>query len=388
MKRLVFALATAAAALVPSLAFPCGSPFGSDAGPAFMPAQDIFIRHSAGTETYVFQPRFCGMAKDFGLVLPVPAPLSANPTLVAPALFEELHRLSAPTVQHEKRCRDRGPADSGLGGSNGDAGVTTIEKGTVGIFDWSLLQATSKDAFTQWLDTNGYVHGAAADTAFQHYVDKSWYFVAFKVSTSASAPPPSAQLCGTFGPISLGFPAPSPVLPARIAQAGPPSAVRWNVFTASSSALEPTPVSGLSATREFSGALDATALATAPELAKLASPGETLARHELFFVPASLGEDIPLRASSAPSPYRKVVTVYDYVDCPLDDGGPPASQGDAGLSPGEPPARPGPEAAPSGGMAGGGCSVSAGAGAALPLGAVGALAALGALGRRRRRRGV
>jgi hypothetical protein len=40
-----------------------------------------------GTETYVFQPRFCGSAQQFGLILPVPAKLSAQPALSKAEVF-------------------------------------------------------------------------------------------------------------------------------------------------------------------------------------------------------------------------------------------------------------------------------------------------------------
>jgi hypothetical protein len=42
------------------------------------PHQDIIVVWKDNVETYVFQPIFCGTATDFGLILPVPAPLSQN----------------------------------------------------------------------------------------------------------------------------------------------------------------------------------------------------------------------------------------------------------------------------------------------------------------------
>ena len=71
-----------AVALIAPAALPCGAPFGN--GINVDPEQDIVVVHKNGTETYVFQPRFCGSAQQFGLILPVPAKLSAQPALSKP----------------------------------------------------------------------------------------------------------------------------------------------------------------------------------------------------------------------------------------------------------------------------------------------------------------
>lgn len=77
MKHLLAFAACAAVLLASGTALPCGAPFGT--GVAVDPHQDIIVVWKDNVETYVFQPTFCGTATDFGLILPVPASLSAQP---------------------------------------------------------------------------------------------------------------------------------------------------------------------------------------------------------------------------------------------------------------------------------------------------------------------
>jgi hypothetical protein len=87
---LVSSVSGAAAALTGGAAFACGAPFGSDV--TVDSHQDIIITWRGGIETYVFQPTFCGAATDFGLILPVPAQLSKEPTLSEQSAFERGRR--------------------------------------------------------------------------------------------------------------------------------------------------------------------------------------------------------------------------------------------------------------------------------------------------------
>ena len=77
------------------------------------PKQDIVVVHQNGVETYVFQPRFCGSAQQFGLILPVPAKLSAQPTLSKAEVFTNLVELSKPQIVYT------------TGATNTDAGPST-----------------------------------------------------------------------------------------------------------------------------------------------------------------------------------------------------------------------------------------------------------------------
>ena len=372
MRRGAIFAATAAISLWAPAVLPCGGAFGS--GFVISNAQTLVVGHKQGIETYVFQPHFCGKAAEFGLILPVPATLSASPSLADATLYDELAAVSAPRHVAQTQCRDKGIGNGGLDAGisfGGDAsdGTTVIDKGKVGIFDWTLLKADTTAAFTSWLDANGYPHAASADTQFTHYVTQGWYFVAFKVTASSAAPGTNEKICGDFGPIALTFPAAAPVVPTRIAavSTSDPNPLMWRIYGVSDQSLTVSSA-GYYPYPKFSGTLGTPELASSPALAKLAAPGDRLVKIDVQFEPSVTTADLTLVPGSVPD-FRETVYDITYIDC---DGGtiPEAGAADFPVEVG-------------GGGGGGGCAVggdgSAGA-AALAF-----VAFAGMLARRRRR---
>src|SRR3954468_8291500 len=90
-------------------AFACGVPFG--VGMTADPQQDIIVAHKGGQETYVFQPRLCGNARSFGLILPVPAMLSQAPQLIDAKVFEHVDAMSQPKHEVRERCEGQSYRD-------------------------------------------------------------------------------------------------------------------------------------------------------------------------------------------------------------------------------------------------------------------------------------
>src|SRR5512142_188652 len=109
-----------AVALIAPAALPCGAPFGN--GINVDPTQDIIVAHKNGSETYVFQPRFCGSAKEFGLILPIPAQLATKPALSDRGVFVYLDKISQPAHVAVTKCGQPGNWGAGGGASRGDAG--------------------------------------------------------------------------------------------------------------------------------------------------------------------------------------------------------------------------------------------------------------------------
>lgn len=376
-KMILAGLAFACASLYSTAALPCGGMFGPNA--TVDPSQTLLVSHKAGTETYVFRPHFCGESTQFGLILPVPSSLTKSPTLGDPALFAELDRVSAPTVVKKTLCKgDLDAGGVGFGGTdNGGSkgGADVIDKGQVGIFDWALVKADSKDSFTQWLDTNGFPHAPDADTQFAHYVAEGWYFVAFKVTAGADAPPAGKKLCGDFGPIELAFPTATPVVPTRMAavSAGGRSPA-WRIYglTAPGSQLGVT-AAKYPAMLSFSDELSAASLASAPQLAKLGAAGDRLVRLEVGFGFDGLAKDLELTPAT-PQKMRSTREEITYVDCPTTTPTDPSLGTPVGAS-----------GAPAGAQSSG-CGV-ANTGSGSGLAALGAALALGLVAARRRARG-
>jgi hypothetical protein len=317
-----------AVTLLTASALPCGGGFGQ--GLTIQPSQTIVLAHRDGVETYVFGPHFCGAASDFGLILPVPSTLTEDPALGGTTLTTELEAISAPAIVTEEVCVDADDDDSyGSGmapGAAPDDGVMVIKSGQVGIFQWELLKADSAQSFTDWLTANQFPTRSSAQSAFDYYVQAGWYFVAFRITASASAPPQGYRVCGDLGPIQLSFATPQAVVPARIASAdGPETKVQWRIYTISAHRLA-TLTPGVSATTRFAGTLSADVLATSPSVATLATTDEWLTKTDVVFYPADQGskgvittnplsQDIAFDPATSDAAYRETQVNYSYVHC-------------------------------------------------------------------------
>jgi len=311
MRRVLQLCALAGIVLVSSEGLPCGGGFGEEL--VIKRKQRIAIAYDGKNETYLFCPDFCGQAHEFGLVLPLPGGLVDAPELADPLVLTHLANLSAPTV--ETRCTEVWEGGQEGEGEGEGEGVEVVQAGQVGIFDWVLLRADDVQAFTEWLDTNGFPYDDSALPLFGHYVERGWYFVAFRVTASETAPPPDTRLCGSLGPLLLRFAAPAPVLPARIAAAGgsPVRVLLWEVFLLLEQQQR---VRGLqeqvSSRLTYSGTVDPELLKRYPSAATMATADDRLTRLELSFAPSALTDDIVFEPDPTPHDYRAHVINYYY----------------------------------------------------------------------------
>lgn len=310
MSRFAHCLAAAAALLAPAAALACGGFFASEV--EVRADQKIVVVHRAGLETYVFRPHFCGAAKDFGVILPIPATLAASPTLADDALFDQLDDFTRPEVVEV--CASAGPPigcgvgkSGGLSNGDGGDGVNVVERGRVGAFEYALLQATTVNAFTDWLDQNGFPHGSSTDT-WQHYVTRQWYFVAFKVNADSAAPPAGMKLCGDLGPIQLSFASTRPVVPARIAAVNG-STPLWRVFVVAPTQQRADSQGGFGSSLYFSGSVGQADLGARPALAALARDGDRLTALDVRFPQGGATDDLLFLDEPSASDHRTTVTV-------------------------------------------------------------------------------
>ena len=308
--------------------FPCGAPFGT--GISANPQQDIIVAYKNGVETYVFQPTFCGTASSFGLILPVPSNLTALPALSDQQAFTAVDSLSRPTYVTTTSCYpSNGTAGGGPpdGSARMDAGATVVSSGRVGFLDWVQLKADTEQSFTDWLTTNGYPYSTAASSVFSYYVQKGWYFVAFRISPGAAVPDGgstradggSGVYCNALGPVKLSFTSTVPVVPSRMATAGTVStgysyAFSWRIFgiTTGDQQLDFTGGNGANRTLGYSGAL---AAGDVSFLAGLAQAGDRLSKLTLTFSYGSTDPDVDLSLASAVD-YRQIIYNTQYVYCP------------------------------------------------------------------------
>jgi hypothetical protein len=327
MRRALAFAASAAVLLGSPAAFPCGASFGT--GITVDPHQDIIVAWKDGVETYVFQPIFCGTATDFGLLLPVPALLSQQPTLTEQQAFTTAIALSEPTKRQVVHGRNMGCATGGSesGGLKNAVDTTTVvASGRVGFLDWVELKADTETSFTQWLGDNGYPYSNDSVGVFTYYVQKGWYFIAFRISQQVA--PGGGTICQALGPVALSFPTPVPVVPSRMASAGsqeagtsPSPQMSWRIFGLTRGDAQLEFANGITGSRMlwYSGAINA---GDVPSFAGLAAAGDRLTRLTLTFYKGSTEPDVDL-ALATPQDYRGTqdVVVYDDSACSVSGSG-------------------------------------------------------------------
>lgn len=320
MKRR-FAIGLAALLLAEGVAHACGAAFGSNI--KVDPHQDIIVVWKDGVETYAFQPTFCGSSSDFGLILPVSAMLSQNPTLIEQQAFASAAALSEPNkrqvvVHHGAGC---GGASDSLGSRQAmNDEPTVVASGRVGMLDWTALKAQTESSFTDWLDANSYPHSPEASKVFGYYVQKGWYFLAFRISQEAVKG--GDVVCRSLGPVALSFPTPTPVIPSAMASADNPSAggqVSWRIFGITHGDVQLTFANANSYDKIlwYSGAIAGADLAS---FAGLATAGDRLTRLALIYTKAD-AQDVELKLDPAQD-YRGTqdVMVYEETTCSLGPG--------------------------------------------------------------------
>jgi len=316
MKRLLTFAICAAVLFASSAAFPCGASFGT--GVTVDPHQDIIVVWKDNVETYVFQPIFCGTATDFGLVLPVPGLLSQAPSLTNQQAFTKAAALSEPNkrqvVQPQGGFACAGGSSAGAKNAAADT-ATVVASGQVGFLDFVQLQADTTTALTDWLTANGYPYSSAATTVFSYYVQKGWYFVAFRISRQAELG--SATICQALGPVVLSFPTAVPVVPSRMATAGSSSTsttqwFSWRIFGITHGDAQLGFLNGNSYDRVlwYSGSVNAEDV---PSLTGLAEAGDRLTRLAFSFSSGTSDPDIDLTLAT-PADYRGTEDVYVYDD--------------------------------------------------------------------------
>ncbi|MGI5816747.1 MAG: DUF2330 domain-containing protein [Armatimonadota bacterium] len=201
----------------------------------------IVIDHG-NAQTIVLQTGYDGDASEFAWVIPLPTRI-AGATAVStadPAIFETLHDLTAPRylAGYEGSSGICGCAGAG-GGTDGSptlGGVTVWDSFSVDRWDVAVLSAQESGELATWLNDNGYAFGTGDDAMLAYYVNKGWYFVAFKIS-------PHADTGGggggeQFRPLSLTFATGEPVFPMRISGVSTTRRVEVLIYVLSAGRVE------------------------------------------------------------------------------------------------------------------------------------------------------
>ncbi|RYG19869.1 DUF2330 domain-containing protein [bacterium] len=138
------------------------------------------------TEHFVRDARFETNGKSLGFIAPTPG----RPEIEAVdgEAFELLRRLDP--------AASRQILTLGAGGRGG-RGVTVIEKKIVAGYEATVLRADDVVQLVSWLRSNGYSVPRYTDAWVSPYVQRKWYFTAFKVAAHKGA--------GATGPVRMSF---------------------------------------------------------------------------------------------------------------------------------------------------------------------------------------
>jgi len=158
-----------------------GGFFPPENGTANSADQRAVIVDQGDTQTIILETAYEGDRSDFAWVIPLPELISGQEciTTAAPDIFDKLRERSEP------RWWSQGSAAlCGCGGSATiqEPPVTVWERLRVDDYDVAILSAQQSSDLATWLNDNGYSFPEAQEPTLEYYVNRGWYFVAFKMA--------------------------------------------------------------------------------------------------------------------------------------------------------------------------------------------------------------
>jgi hypothetical protein len=239
MSRNRFILSLASALLLvlisrPEPAQACGGLFCSASAPVNQAAERIiFSKNADQTVTAVVQIQYQGPSEEFAWVLPVPGIPEVD--VSSDLAFTRLQQASNPqytfTTVVEGKCKQvRGSSGSaasgpspnfgseGAGGAGGDGGVNVLASGTVGPYDFVVIEPDMNyekvgDVVVEWLTSEGYdvvpPGGDPDDISMLlgGYLQGGMNLIAFRLTKGNDN--------GTIRPIRITYESDQPMIPIR-----------------------------------------------------------------------------------------------------------------------------------------------------------------------------
>jgi hypothetical protein len=223
----------AAAASLPLHATPahaCGGFFCSQAAPVVQAGEEIiFVDNPDDTVTAVIRIQYTGPAEKFAWVLPITGAPS-DVAVSSNVAFTSLRQVTDPqyflNTTTEGECRqDNGffapgaspPTSSGAGGAGGgsaDGGVGVVAQGSVGPYDWHVINVDEQlpdaaDVAVNWLVDEGYDVTDLGPDVLRPYLESGLNLMAFKLTKAASVS------TGSIRPVVVTFESDVPSIPIR-----------------------------------------------------------------------------------------------------------------------------------------------------------------------------
>lgn len=293
--------------VAPAWACGCGAMVPGDARRVAVGREESVVRWDGAREQVVMRLTVDGDAERVAWIMPVPG--RATVRLGDPALFDELHDVTAPVhrTRHHFWPQD---GDWPLVAGDGAAGappppgagppVGVVGRQRLGPFEVARLTATDPAALDGWLDANGFALPPRLAAALRPYVDRRWEYVAVKLTPRTGG----TALTGALDPLHLTFRTDQPVYPMRLSRlAATPQSLGLYVLAAHR--MEPASRIGGERPRvTYAGRVTAR---TGP-LAELAAGAPFLtAIGQEFPSPERISGDHALRRAAADDTFRQVI---------------------------------------------------------------------------------
>jgi len=209
----------------------------TQAGTVGANAQRIFLSVRGGNTDVVTQVGVPSTTADYGVLIPVPAEPTLDPTPVSMSDLDSLERKTAPTIV--KAASDDSPSCGCPlpgGSSNKSAGGDSVQVSTpiaIGPVTAVTITADSGDAINAWLTQNGFAIPPADRPIIDAYSGPGRFFIALRRNDSGA----------TGGATSVGvhftLPGDQRVLPLGFARLGAASTVAFTVVIAADDVVAP-----------------------------------------------------------------------------------------------------------------------------------------------------
>jgi hypothetical protein len=209
MRRSVFVLVAVLGLLIgfaPQPTAACGGLFCTNI-PVDQAAERIIfaVDRSAGEITAYVQINYTGSPEDFSWVVPVPN----NPKVGVAELasFTELSQLTVPRLifPPQPDCFQM-PVMSASGG--GADSVNVLQQGSVGPYDFAVIEDDDPAVLVAWLRDNGYRITPEMEPLVKAYTDDNMVFLAMKLSGGKESQ--------DIQPVSMTYKATEPMIPIRL----------------------------------------------------------------------------------------------------------------------------------------------------------------------------
>jgi hypothetical protein len=200
----------------------CGGLFCSAANPVNQAAERIIFAQQGGATTAVIEIQYKGASDSFSWVLPVPGVPEVG--LSSKQALDALQNTTNPVYSVNLDFGSCGQPLPGIGGfadggafpgEDGDDGVHVLASGSVGPYDFTVLEIDMEAAnpvqlMLDWLEMNGYDVSLLGGDLLGEYAAQGMNFLAVKLNKSSNS--------GSIRPVMISYQSDRPLIPIRPTQ--------------------------------------------------------------------------------------------------------------------------------------------------------------------------